>query len=64
MSPSISRKDVFVQLAIAFAQVSFGIACGTIFSYSIDVYKLITICVNIVLTGLCIGICLLIVKVK
>lgn len=61
---SKQQKTVLVQLAVAFAQVNFGIACATLFTPSIDLSKAYIIITNFVLTLFFSAICVLLIPNK
>lgn len=61
---SHQEKTISIQLAVAFAQVTFGIASATLFTLPLNSFKLIVILINIVLTILFSGTCFILVNKK
>lgn len=61
---SYKQKTVSVQLGVAFAQVTFGIAIAALFNEEFDLFKMFIILINILLTILFSYVSLLLIEQK
>lgn len=61
---SKEQQMISIQLGVAFAQVTFGIAGATLFTLPINAFKLIVILINIALTVIFSSTCYLLVNKK